>query len=172
MDILEIIEKRRSIRIFSEKSIPEDILEKILKYSLLAPSGRNLKPVELILVKDNEKIHQIMKTREGAFSFLKTAPVCIVVAGNKESGTWLSDGSIVASYIQLLAVNFGLSSCWGHAHERYHNEKSVEEEIKKLLDIPEKFGILCVIGLGYPNENKSFHMLSEVDERKIHFEKW
>lgn len=172
MDILELIEKRRSIRNFLERPVPEDALEKILKYSLLAPSGRNLKPVELVLVKDKSKIEQIMKAREGAFSFLKTAPVCIVVSANKESGTWLSDASIVATYIQLLAVNFGLGSCWGHAHDRYYNEKSVEEEIKRLLGIPENFGVLCVIGLGYPNEDKPAHSLSEVDEKKIHHEKW
>ncbi|MCX7653946.1 MAG: nitroreductase family protein [Fervidobacterium sp.] len=172
MDILEVVQKRRSIRLFSEKDIPDEILYNIVKYSLLAPSGRNLKPVELVVIKNKDTIKKIMKTREGAFSFLKTAPVCIVVTANQESGTWISDSSIVASYIQLLAVNFGLGSCWGHAHERYHDGKAVEEEIKTILGIPSNFGVLCVIGMGYPSEEKPFHTLEEVDKSRIHFEKW
>ncbi|MFN4224313.1 MAG: nitroreductase family protein [Fervidobacterium nodosum] len=172
MDILEIIQKRRSIRLFKDTPVPEDMLENIARYALLAPSGRNSKPVELVIVRDKDTIKKIMKAREGAFSFLNTAPACIVVTAREDSSTWMSDASIVATYIQLLAVNFGLGSCWGHAHDRYHNNLSVESEIKKILNIPEGYRVLCVIGIGYPNEEKQPHSLDEVEMEKIHKEKW
>ncbi len=172
MDILEIIQKRRSIRLFDEMPVSEEILENIAKYALLAPSGRNLRPVELVIVQDKNKIKKIMKTREEAFSFLNTAPACIVVAANEDSSTWLSDASIVAAYIQLLAVNFGLGSCWGHVHDRYYNNLSVEGKVKEILNIPDGFRVLCIIGIGYPNEEKQSHSLDDVETKRIHKEKW
>lgn len=172
MEITDVIKKRRSIRKFSSKQVDKEILENILIYSLLAPSGRNSKPVDLVVVKDALKIQEIMKIREGAFSFLKSAPVCIVVCGSKQSDTWISDASIVATYVQLLATNYGLGSCWGHAHDRYYNEKNVEEEIKNILGIPKDYRVLCVIGIGYPDETKAEHSPLEVSKEKIHFEKW
>ncbi|MGC8820406.1 MAG: nitroreductase family protein [Fervidobacterium sp.] len=172
MELLDVITKRRSIRIFDNKSVPHDIVEKIVNHSLMAPSGRNLKPTEIIVVQNKSTIEKIMKTREGAFSFLRTAPICIVVTAKEESNTWISDASIVATYIQLLAVNYGLGSCWGHVYERYHNGTSVEEEIRNLLKIPSAYRILCVIGLGYPAEQKSPHSLEEVQQDKIHRERW
>lgn len=172
MDILEIIQKRRSIRLFKDMPVSDEVLENIARYALLAPSGRNSKPVELVIVRDKYTIKKIMKAREGAFSFLSTAPACIVVTAREDSSTWMSDASIVATYIQLLVVNFGLGSCWGHAHDRYHDNLSVEDEIKKILNIPEGYRVLCVIGIGYPNEEKQPHSLDEVEMEKIHKEKW
>lgn len=172
MEIIDVIKKRRSIRKFTNKKVDEEILENILTYSLLAPSGRNSKPVDLVVVRDSSKISKIMKTREGAFSFLESAPVCIVVCANEQSNTWISDASIVAAYIQLLATNYGLGSCWGHAHDRYYNDKSVEEEIKNILGIPKEYRVLCVIGIGYSDEVKAEHTIFEVSKEKIHLEEW
>lgn len=172
MDLVEIIKKRRSIRKFKNVQVDDEVLKDIITYSLLAPSGRNSKPVDLVVVRDRSKIHEVMRTRETAFSFLESAPVCIVICANEESSTWSSDASIVAAYIQLLATNYGLGSCWGHAHDRFYNDKSVEEEIKRILSIPKKYRVLCVIGLGYPDEVKLEHSPEEVSKEKIHFENW
>lgn len=167
-----MILKRRSIRDFKDTPVPDELLEKILNYALLAPSGRNAKPVELIVLRDKETITKVMNARTNTFGFLKTAPVCIVVIANEKSNTWCSDASIVASYIQLLAANYDLGSCWGHVHSKYFNDKSVEEEIKKILSVPNNFRVLCIISLGYPNEEKAPHSLNEVDKSKVHYNHW
>jgi len=172
MELTDIIEKRRSIRDFRDIPIPNEILEKILNYALLAPSGRNAKPVDLIVLKDKETITKVMNARTNNFGFLKTAPVCIVVTADEESSTWCADASIVASYIQLLAVNYSLGSCWGQVHGRYFNDKSVEEEIKRILSIPENFRVLSIVSLGYANEEKAPHTLNEVNKSKIHYDHW
>uniref|UniRef100_A0A7C5RJ53 Nitroreductase n=1 Tax=Fervidobacterium thailandense TaxID=1008305 RepID=A0A7C5RJ53_9BACT len=172
MELKDVIFKRRSIRKFKNKEVPKETLIDIVKHALLAPSGRNSRPVELVIVTDKELIAKIQSTRPGAFGFLQTAPVCIVVTANKESSTWQEDASIVATYIQLLAVDYGLASCWGHAYNRSHEGKAVDIEIKNLVRIPENYNVLCVIGLGYPDEVKEPHNLTEVEERKIHWERW
>ncbi|QTA37508.1 nitroreductase family protein [Thermosipho ferrireducens] len=172
MDFLDVVRKRRSIRKFKNIPIPEKIIDKIVEIAMYAPSGRNSKPVDLIVITERDKIRKVKDFRKSAYGFLETAPLAIVVVANKNSTTWINDASIVAIYIQLAAVNFGLGSCWGHAHERFYNDESVENNIKELLNIPEEYRVLCVIGIGYPAEEKPEHSSEEIDFRKIHTEKW
>ncbi len=169
MELRDVILKRRSIRKFKNKEIPKDVLETIAKFSLLAPSGRNSKPVKLYIVTNKEIIKKIEQSRPGAFEFLQTAPALFVVSADKESGTWTCDASIVATYIQLLAVDFGLGSCWGHAYDRVHEGKRVDERINEVLGISGNNNVLCVIGIGYPDEEKKGHILDEVEVKKIFF---
>lgn len=172
VEIREIVLRRRSVRKFAQRSVDREVLEELARYALLAPSGRNSKPVDLIIVTNRKVIDEIKNTRPAAFGFLETAPVCVVVVSNSESGTWHEDASIVATFVQLLAVDYGLGSCWGQAYNREHAGKPVDGEIKRILGVPERFNVLCVIGLGYPNEDKAPHNLSEVEASKIHWERW
>ena len=52
MELLEIILKRRSVRTYTNEEIPDEKLEKILQAGLLAPTSRNRKPCEFVVVKN------------------------------------------------------------------------------------------------------------------------
>ena len=79
--------------------------------------------------------------------------------------------SIAAFTIQLEAHKQGLGSCWVQIRLRDYNESlSSSEYIKKILCIPERMEVECVIGLGYPNEEKEEHHLSDGLISKIHYE--
>ena len=58
MDFFEIIDKRRSVRKFSNKTIPEEVIIKALNAALLAANSSNLQPWEFYWVKNknNKKI--------------------------------------------------------------------------------------------------------------------
>ncbi len=165
MDVSEAIEKRRSIRKFSEKSIPEELVDELIKAAMFAPTARNRRPVHLIIVKERSIIEKIRKLRESAFTFLESAPLAIVVAV-KDYDTWESDGAIAAAFMQLRATSLGLGSCWGHVANR------VEKEMKELLKIPEGFRVLCVLGFGYPAEKKPPHTEEEINRERIHENSW
>ena len=165
MDFEKLIELRRSIRKFQNRRISKEALDLFVKAAMYAPSARNRRPVHLILIDDKRVIEKLRKLRENAFTFLETAPFAIVVTV-KNYDTWESDGAIVASYIQLMATNLGLGSCWGHIAER------VEEEAKTILGIPEDFRVLCVLGIGYPAESKPPHTEEEIDPTRIHKNCW
>jgi len=55
MELKDVILKRRSIRKFKEKEVSPETLAEIAKYALLAPSGRNSKPVDLVIVTEKDK---------------------------------------------------------------------------------------------------------------------
>jgi len=55
MDLIKIIEERKSIRAFKPDAVPKEKIEEILKLSIKAPSAINLQPWEFIVVSGEEK---------------------------------------------------------------------------------------------------------------------
>ena len=55
MDLLKVIEERKSIRAYKPDPIPKDRIEEILRLTIHAPSAINLQPWELIVVTGEEK---------------------------------------------------------------------------------------------------------------------
>ena len=55
MDFFDLVEKRRSIRKFSDESVPEKVIKKSFKAALLAANSSNLQPWEFYWVKDSKK---------------------------------------------------------------------------------------------------------------------
>ena len=52
--LLDLIEKRQSVRKYASKDIPNDVLKNILRAGYLAPSWMNSQPWKFILVKNPE----------------------------------------------------------------------------------------------------------------------
>jgi len=50
-----IVQNRRSVRVYTEEKVPSDIVEKVLQWALLAPTSSNLQCWEFHWVKDPEK---------------------------------------------------------------------------------------------------------------------
>ena len=61
---LENIERRRTIRNFSEKSVPKEIIENCLKAASSAPSGANRQPWHFSIVSDFETKKKIREAAE------------------------------------------------------------------------------------------------------------
>ena len=49
MEFKELIEKRRSIRKFSERAVPREVVDRILHETLSAPSARNTRTTRLVV---------------------------------------------------------------------------------------------------------------------------
>lgn len=60
MDFYEVLEKRRTIRDFSDKEVPEEVLEKILSAAFKAPTNDHLRQFEFIVVRGKENISPII----------------------------------------------------------------------------------------------------------------
>ena len=59
MDFYEVIEKRRSIRQFEDREIPQNVLEKILNAGLKAPSSNHQRQWELVTLTDKAVIKEL-----------------------------------------------------------------------------------------------------------------
>lgn len=60
MDFYEVLEKRRTIRDFSDREVSDEVLEKILSAAFKAPSNDHLRQEEFVVVRGPENISRII----------------------------------------------------------------------------------------------------------------
>lgn len=150
MDFIELINKRHSIRVYKNEVVSDDILEKLIACAKLAPTSRNKKPCDYIVVKDKAVLEQLSKAKAAGSQMVKDAGAAIVVLGDSDkSDVWVEDCSIAMTYLHLAACNFGLGSCWVQIRKRNSSDGTDSGEyIKKILNIEKSFEVLAVLSVG------------------------
>lgn len=89
MSFLDLLKHRRSIRQYKEEAVSKEALEAIVEAGLLSPSGRNIRPWELIVVQKKETLEKMSECRVGSAKMLAGASVAIVViAGSRKRQTY------------------------------------------------------------------------------------
>jgi len=164
MDVKEAILKRRSIRSFSSKDIPEETLREIISLGVRAPSAHNEQPWQFILIRDNEIQRELMLDGEWREQLVKAPAVVAVCFDKKISPYGAVDAGLAAENILLAALNFGISSCVVTSYLQDEEAQKEYRQIKKILNVPENIEVLLLIALGYPAEEPSERRLRPIDE--------
>lgn len=152
VDVFKAIQARREITKFESKSIPSEVLDRVVDAGLFAPTGNNLPSKKMIVVQDKDMLHKLAETTP-YMKWLHEAEAGIVVTAIPEvSKYWLQDASFACAFIWLEAVEVGLGSAFGAV---YHSEDEAESNkrenyVKQLMDIPDEQRVVAVLGLGYP----------------------
>ena len=150
MEFLEIIKGRRSIRKYLPREIEKEKITTILEAAQWAPSASNKQPWHFIVVQDPSNRARLGQLHSHG-RFMKESPVVIVVLGIPDAHPkyYLCDPHQAVQNILLAAYSLGLGSCWMGVRGA-----SFEDDIKKLLNVPESYTIICTISIGYPNEKR------------------
>ena len=169
---LSLAQKRRSIRRYLQKPVEAQKIERLVEAALRAPSSRGFNPWEFIVVTDRVLLEKLSKAKPHGASFLKGASVGIVICADPEKcDVWIEDASIASIYIHLAAESMELGSCWIQIRKRmYDREKSAEQYIRELLNIPEQLKIESVVAVGYPAETKAPHPKKDLQYEKAHYD--
>jgi len=152
---LKLMETRRSIRQFNQDPISQDIIEKCVNAARLAPSARNLQPIEFAYIDELELVQQIFPLTRWAGYINPNGnpkqgqePVSyLTVLVNKEiyDANYKYDiGAMVENFI-LSTWSYGIGSCWILSVNR--------NKLRDVLNISDKYEIDCVVALGYPAED-------------------
>ncbi len=170
--MLEVIKKRRSVRAYKPKSVEEGKIKEILKAAMFSPSSWGTRAWEFVIVKD-PKTRKALSEATPYSSFVKDAPVIIVVCYDTETGRkFKEDSSICAAHIHLEAVNQGLASCFVQIADADGPHGNAEAYVKELLGIPQNYRVQCLLPIGYAASELPEHSDSEYDESKIHYERF
>jgi nitroreductase len=167
--MLDLLINRRTIRKYKDQEIDKKTIDKIIKGALTSPSGKNIKPWELIVVTDKEILSLLGKSRDNISGHMTNASLGIVVVADPNlTDIWIEDASIMATIIQLTSESLGLGSCWIQVRERLNsNKENVEDCVKEILNIPTNYRVECMLAIGYPNEKKKPH--NEENLNKVHY---
>lgn len=155
MELKQILATRRSTRKFSDREVEKATLQRIIDMALTAPSSRNTRSTRLWVVTDKGHLQTISEMRDYGAAFVKNAPAAILVMGDKQkSDLWLDNCAITATILQMAVVDQGLASCWVHVNDRpvlkdQPEGEKADELLRRELHIPEHYGILCAVALGY-----------------------
>ena len=167
----ENIRNRRSIRKYSDKEIPDEYVDKLLRAAMQAAGSRmGAEPWEFIVVKDKETIEKLSELDSNTKP-LKTATLAIVSIANMErvhyERVWQQDMAAASENLLLEAANLGLGAVWlGIA--------PVEERMNKISEIfnleGESLRPFNIISLGYPAEGFENKFVDKYDETRVHYE--
>lgn len=148
-NVLKLIKKRRSVRDYSDKKVPGNLLEELIEGAIWAPTGSNIQPWYFGLVDNENVLDRIINFSPG---LLGNPPAIIILCSDKkraqEKGGELGrdllcimDISMAAQNIMLLATEKGLSTCC----VKSFNQRAVN----KLLGLPEHVKSELIISVGY-----------------------
>lgn len=174
-ELLKIMQQRRSVRSYTGEPVPVEALEKILSAGMLGPSSRAIRPWELIVVRDKQKLISLSSCRMGgAARMLVGADVAIVVVGNEEmSDAWTEDCAVVMENMHLMASALGIGSCWIQGRGRTAmNGDPTEDYARTILQYPSECRLEAILSLGIPDEESYETPLTALPFEKVHINKY
>lgn len=155
MNVMQAIEKRRSIRVYQDAPVSREQLTAFLEAIRLAPSWKDMQCWQVIVLSDRAQIMKLGELlhhnprREGVF---ETVPYFIAVAADpaqsgEEEGKsyYMTDVGIALENGCLAAAEMGLGTCWIGLFD--------EAPIKEFLGIPENLRLVALTPLGVPAQD-------------------
>lgn len=169
---LSLVTKRRSIRKYLEKPVEAEKIDILIETVLRSPSSRGLNPWEFVVVTDQGLLEKLSKAKPHGASFLKNAPMGIVVCADPEKcDVWVEDASIASIYIHLATESIGLGSCWIQIRKRMYDQTITSQTyVQELLNIPENLNVESIVAIGYPAEEKPPHRKKDLQYEKVYFD--
>jgi len=157
---------RKSVRTYLDKSVEKEKIDLLLRAGMAAPSGRDLRPWEFVVVSERSKLDSLAAGLPYAKMLAQAQQAIIVCGDSARSSYWYLDCSAAAQNILLAAESMGLGAVWTAAYP-YEDRMGV---VRKYTSLPENILPLCVIPLGYP-ANKE-RAKQKFDEKKIHYNQY
>ena len=155
MEAMNCILNRKSTKSYTERQVPDQLLDQVLEAGLYAPTGRNNQNVICVAVRDKKTRDrlsllnaEIMGTNADPFY---GAPCIIVVFADSEGTTWVEDGSLVLGNMMNAAQALGLGSCWIH-RARQMFETPDGKDLMKQWGLPDTMKGIGNCILGYPDQ--------------------
>jgi len=156
MDVKEAIEKRKSVRAYSDYEITQAEFGTLIDAVRLAPTAKNLQPCKLVIVRGPLVKENLARAcGERMFIAQASAVFCIVV--NESISRWTNiDAAIALGHVALQAVELGLATCWiGDFNE---------EMVKEILKVPAHLKVVALMPIGKAAEDPERRPRKEAKE--------
>lgn len=166
---MDAIMKRSSIRQYLPDMVCAEDIEGIMRAGMAAPSANNRQPWHFVLITERTLLDAIPNFHPYTRMML-TAPMAILVCGThkemEENPFMPQDLSAATENILLEAVDRGLGTCWCGIYPK----QTLQDEMTKLLGLPDTVLPFALIALGKPAETKSTS--KSYDPLRVHTNGW
>ena len=150
-------------------------LNTIIMAGLSSASSRAIRPWDLIVVRDKDKLIEMSGCRlKGSSRMLAGADAAIVVVGDEErSDVWIEDCSVVMANMHLMASALGVGSCWIQGRDREAVDgETTEDFLRRILQFPSESRLLAILSLGMPDEELPARTPESLPFNKVHINKY
>jgi nitroreductase len=142
METFETISKRCSVREYSDKPVPKEMLEKLVDAGRRAPTARAIEPWEFVVVTERAALDYLASIIPTG-PFLSQATACIVVFC-QDVKYFLEDGCAATENILLAAADLGLGTCWIAG-----DKKEYAPQVGEFLKAPPGLKLISLIAVGW-----------------------
>jgi nitroreductase len=151
MEVLEAILTCRSIRRFQDQPVSDDLVEKLLRAAMSAPSIRNSQPWQFVVITDRQILRQVPVINPYA-EMAEYAPLAILICADTRLDRlpwyWPVDCAAAAQNMLLAAHGLGLGAVWTGVWPREERM----DGFRHLLKLPTPVIAHSLIVTGHPAE--------------------
>jgi nitroreductase len=144
LEVMQAIRSRRSIRKFKRQALPQKDVELLMEAARLAPSAANRQPWEMIIVRDENNIRDLVPLCKNQ-DFIEDCSLFLVGVDDPQQKWSRVDLTIALDHVTLAAEEIGLGTCWIGAFD--------QERLATFLGIPKGKVITVCLAIGYPDES-------------------
>lgn len=170
-DAITVIHNRKSVRNFTGQAVSMDLLDKIVRAGMAAPSAVNMQPWSFVVVTYRQTLDLLNDGLPYAKMLGKAGAAIIVCAIPEKAYDGLKefaviDSTLAGENILLAAEALGLGAVWTAAYP-YEDRMNV---VRKVLGIPGNIIPLNVIPIGYPVGTDK--PKNKYTPENVHWQKW
>lgn len=154
-DLYQLFVQRRSVRWYQKKTVPQELIEKAIKASSLAPSACNRQPFSFYIAREAEKAVAIANCVGGTAGFAKNLQAMIAIVGDlscfhseRDRHIIYIDGSLAAMQLMLALETLGLSSC----PINWPDDEKAENKIRQIIPLAPYERPIMLLSVGYADE--------------------
>ncbi len=170
-DAITVIHSRKSVRNFTGQTVSRDLLDKIVRAGMAAPSAVNRQPWSFVVVTYRQTLDMLNEGLPYAKMLGKAGAAIVVCAipekaydGSKEFA--IIDSTLAGENILLAAEALGLGAVWTAVYP--DNDRM--NVVRRVLGIPGNIIPLNVIPIGYPVGTDK--PKNKYKPENVHWEKW
>ena len=125
-DAMEVLLHRRSVRSYTNETVPREILDKILEAGTYAPTGGGRQKVRIVAVQKPEDVETVKRLNAQVIG-RDTDPyygagTIVIVFAEADNGNAQLDGAAVCTNMLNAVEALGLGACWiNRSREDYYN---------------------------------------------------
>ncbi|MEA3344795.1 MAG: nitroreductase family protein [Chloroflexota bacterium] len=165
-NVIDLIKRRRSIREYTSEPVTESEVRQFLEAAMAAPSANNGQPWHFVVVRDKQTKSRLAETHRWS-EMINDAALAIAVCGERRrSRHWVEDTSAATENLLLAATALDLGAVWIGIHP----DSERQSYVRGALDIPEEIGVLCLVAVGRPAEQKPPR--DNYNEARVHHDQW
>jgi nitroreductase len=168
MNLIDTIKTRRSVRKFIAEPVSDELVEKLLRAAMLAPSAGNQQPWHFVVVRDRKKLDAVPAYHPYC-KMINQATVAILVCGEAEGKKWpdfwVQDCSAAIQNLLLAARAEGLGTVWTGVYPLEDRMSGCRDT----FDLPEHIIPFAIIPIGWP-EGSPFKEMDRFRPELVHKE--